>query len=117
MKHERYETLGAIPKRRSPQQVALGIKGDGIEMFVRIKTGKRNLNVDKEHKEIVRKIIGHGNVEKTKRNLKAVKAHLLQNKANSKESIFEYPLIAAIEDGEVEIVKWLLEHNDVQINR
>merc|ERR1719266_1523121 len=49
--------------------------------------------------------------------LKAVKSHLLQNKANSKESIFEYPLIAAIEDGEVEIVRWLLEHNDVQINR
>ena len=76
-----------------------------------------NWAVDKEHKEIVRKILAHGHVEKTKRMLKAVKSHLLQNKANSKESIFEYPLIAAIEDGEVEIVKWLLEHNDVQINR
>ena len=40
MKHERTETLGAIPERRSPQQVALGIQGDGIEMFMRIKTGK-----------------------------------------------------------------------------
>ena len=54
LKDERIETLGAIPKRRSPQQVALGIKGDGIEMFVRIKTGKRNLNVDKEHMEYKR---------------------------------------------------------------
>ena len=40
MKQEKTETLGAIPERRSPQQVALGIKGDGIEMFLRIKTGK-----------------------------------------------------------------------------
>ena len=48
LKDERIETLGAIPKRRSPQQVALGIKGDGIEGFLRIKTGKKNLNMDKE---------------------------------------------------------------------
>ena len=44
MKHERTETLGAIPKRRSPQQVALGSKVDEIEGFKRIKTGKRNLD-------------------------------------------------------------------------
>ena len=50
LKDERIETLGAIPKRRSPQQVALGIKGDGIEGFLRIKTGKKNLNMDKEQK-------------------------------------------------------------------
>jgi len=41
-------TLGAIPKRRSPRQVALGNKVDGIERLTRIKTGKRNLNVVKE---------------------------------------------------------------------
>ena len=80
-----------------------------------------NWAVDKEHEEIVRKIIGHGHVEKTQRNLKAIKAHLLQNKAifgsPSRGSIFNNPLIAAIEGEEVEIVKWLLEHNDVQINR
>ena len=48
---------------------------------------------------------------------KEARKHLLQNKATSKEMIFEFPLIAAINDGEVEIVKWLLEHDDVQINR
>jgi len=46
---ERIATLGAIPKRRSPRQIALGSKVDGIERLARIKTGKRNLNVDKEH--------------------------------------------------------------------
>lgn len=45
---ERISTVGAIPKRRSPRQVALGSKVDGIERLVRIKTGKRNLNVNKE---------------------------------------------------------------------
>lgn len=45
---ERISTVGAIPKRRSPRQVALGSKVDGIERLVRIKTGKRNLNVSKE---------------------------------------------------------------------
>ena len=48
---------------------------------------------------------------------KEARKHLLQNKATSKEMIFEFPLIAAINDGEVEIVKWLLEHDDLQINR
>lgn len=46
---ERIAILGAIPKRRSPRQIALGSKVDGIERLARIKTGKRNLNVDKEH--------------------------------------------------------------------
>jgi len=43
---EAVSTLGAIPKRRSPRQVALGNKVDGIERLTRIKTGKRNLNVE-----------------------------------------------------------------------
>ena len=46
-KDERIETLEAIPKRRSPQQVALESKIDEIEGFMRIMTGKRNLNVEK----------------------------------------------------------------------
>jgi len=45
---ERISTVGTIPKRRSPRQVALGSKVDGIERLVKIKTGKRNLNVNKE---------------------------------------------------------------------
>lgn len=45
-------TLGAIPKRRSPRQVALGNKVDGIERLTRIKTGKRNLNVVKEPEKL-----------------------------------------------------------------
>jgi len=45
-------TLGAIPKRRSPRQVALGNKVDGIERLTRIKTGKRNLNVVKESEKL-----------------------------------------------------------------
>ena len=45
---ERISTVGTIPKRRSPRQVALGSKVDGIERLVKIKTGKRNLNVDNE---------------------------------------------------------------------
>jgi hypothetical protein len=40
--------LGAIPKRRSPRQIAMGNKIDGIERLTRIKTGKRNLNIDQE---------------------------------------------------------------------
>jgi len=45
--------MGAIPKRRSPRQV-YGNKIDGIERLTRIKTGKRNLNIDqKDGKSIV----------------------------------------------------------------
>ena len=40
--------LGAIPKRRSPRQIAMGNKIDGIERLTRIKTGKRNLYIDQE---------------------------------------------------------------------
>lgn len=40
--------LGAIPKRRSPRQIAMGNKIDGIERLTRIKSGKRNLNIDQE---------------------------------------------------------------------
>jgi len=36
-------TLGAIPKRRSPRQVALANKVDGIERLARIKSSGRNL--------------------------------------------------------------------------
>jgi len=39
--------MGAIPKRRSPRQ-AYGNKVDGIERLTRIKTGKRNLNIDQK---------------------------------------------------------------------
>ena len=38
--------LGVILKRRSPWQIAIGEKIDGIERLTRIKTGKRNLNID-----------------------------------------------------------------------
>jgi len=48
---ERIETLGAIPKRRSPRQVALASKVDGIERLARIKSGKRNLNVVEKEPE------------------------------------------------------------------
>ena len=90
-----------------------------IDVNIVDENGDSTLNwaVDKEHKEIVRKIFGHGRVEKNKRNMKTAKQHLQQGKPNSKEAVFENPLIIAIEDGEAEIVKWLLEHNDVNINR
>jgi hypothetical protein len=41
----------------------------------------------------------------------------MQGKQNAKEAVFESPFITAITDGEAEIVKWLLEHGDIQINR
>ena len=90
-----------------------------IDVNIRDSSDDTALNwaIDKEHKEIVRMIFGHGQVEKSKKMWKEARKHLLQNKATSKEMIFEFPLIAAINDGEVEIVKWLLEHDDVQINR
>jgi len=45
--------LGAIPKRRSPRQLAMGNKVDGIERLTRIKTGKRNLNIGQEDDRIL----------------------------------------------------------------
>ena len=49
--HHREEPLarlGAIPKRRSPRQIATRNKIDGIVRLTGIKTGGRNLNIDQE---------------------------------------------------------------------
>ena len=45
--------LGAIPKRRSPRHLALGNKVDGIERLTRIKTEKRNLNVEEDEGKLL----------------------------------------------------------------
>merc|ERR1719245_2671981 len=72
-----------------------------IDVNIRDSSDDTALNwaIDKEHKEIVRMIFGHGQVEKSKKMWKEARKHLLQNKATSKEMIFEFPLIAAINDG------------------
>ena len=45
--------LGVIPKRRAPWQISIGEKIDGIERLTRIKTVKRNLNIDQEADELL----------------------------------------------------------------
>jgi len=77
-----------------------------------------NWAVDKDHKEIVRLIFRQGHVEKNEVNLKLVKDHLRQGKPNGKDLIFEWPLITAIRDGELDIVRWILPLDKPhQINR
>eukprot|EP00092_Neocalanus_flemingeri_P101957 GFUD01130381.1.p1 GENE.GFUD01130381.1~~GFUD01130381.1.p1 ORF type:complete len:481 (-),score=90.13 GFUD01130381.1:442-1884(-) len=91
--------LGAIPKRRSPRQLAMGNKIDGIERLTMIKTGKRNLNIDQEDDKIIAESKSSFSVPDFE-------------KFNSRKNLLKFPNHASKEGRETcDIVRHLYERN------